>query len=37
MKCAYKLVEAGFEYVTEVDDIKIFQKPKSTLRMPGVC
>jgi hypothetical protein len=28
VKEACQLVEAGFEYVTEIDDVKIFRKPK---------
>jgi len=28
LKEACGLVEAGFEYVTEMDDCKIFRKPK---------
>jgi len=25
---AKKLIEAGFEYVTDMDDVKLFRKPK---------
>ncbi len=26
--CARQLIEAGFEYVTEMDDIEVFRKRK---------